>query len=539
MRKDKTKEFRELVQQAFDDARAKGKPNWRTMEVSVLKNRLLQRTDRRFREADYGADTMAELVASVPDLLVAGRGPRPTVSLREASGDPVPLAAEPPSVADGGRGQEDTEAGFQAVLDRYRTNGDNLGVGEAYASRLNRIDEGDIERTFVNVVSRWASSSPVDVEVNGVGDLLKNTDKFVNDLLALAVVHATLRMEDAGRELPRRTGDLYYRVADSLRSLFGIPAKANRAALVRTSTAKTREAQAGLRAAVERFCQSSPVAAKLPSTDVIKQAHAYERYALVGERQTLREVEVLLGALFRKFCESCERYEAKRIPRRARDLRDQLQRALDSLGTDMEHRLRREVLEPVVKHMSRLIDEGTRASDEMMTPALAIASGAFKLDLGRNGDNVVFPARVVNDGDGTAHAVRIRASGHAGGVTLAISDPPEPFELGSRAERLIRLELGNPSGDGLLEIDAVLTCDTVNGRELAVEQRLQFEQQAMQPDWDGLLRDPPYGINPIRDRKDLYGRDVFLSNLELDVSNETSIFLWGRNASARPPCYRC
>lgn len=501
------------------------------MELSVLKNRLLQRTKRRFREADYGAGSIGELVGKHPDLLVLGGGRPPTVTLLEpelnveqrSTGDePVPETA-----SDAGREDEATD--FQALLDRYRTNGDNLGVGEAYASQLETVEEADLDKTFVNVVSRWASSSPVDVEMNSVGDLLENVDKFVNEQLALAVVHTTMRMEDASRIAPAGVGDLHYRVAESLRSLFQMPAKTSRPQTMRVATVKTREVQSALETAVDGFCKSTAVAAKLPSTEVIKCAHAYARYALVGERQTLRDVEVLLGTTFRKFCESCERYKAQQIPRRARDLRSQLQRTLDSLGSDLDHRLRQRVLEPVARHMSHLIDEGTQASDEMMTPALGFAGATFKLDLARGVGSVVFPVRVVNEGDGTAYGVEVRAGESVSAVTLSVSEPQEPFELAPGTERLIRLQLGNTPRDGrVLELDAVLSCETVNGTELKFEQSLAFEQQGMQPEWDELLRSPPYGINPIRDRKDLYGRDSVLGDLELQASNETSTFLWGQ-----------
>ena len=499
------------------------------MQLSVLKNRLLQRTDRRFREADYGADSLAELVARFPREFALTRGRSPAVSLLgdldgSANGDVERVEEDTQATV----AEQDEGAGFEELLDRYRGSGDNLGVGEAYASQLDRIADADVERTFVNMVSRWASSNSVDAETHTVGDLLRNADKFVNEQLALAVVHATLRMEDAGRELPRSVGDLYYRVSDSLKSLFEIPVKARRGVLMGTATAKTREAQSALGAAVDRFCQSTAVTAKLPSTDVIKRAHAYEPYALVGERETLREVEVLLGAVFRKFCESCEEYEAEGIPRRARDLRQQVQRALDSSGVELDHRLRRMVFEPVARHVWRLIEEGTQASDEMVRPKLGVVGGAFKLDLAAGVEQVVFPVRVVNEGDGMAHAVSLRAANSGSAATLSMWEPREPFELGPGAERLIRMVLGGMSPGRVLQLDAVLACETVNGRTLEFGQRLDFEQQATQPDWDELLRNPPYGINPIRDKEGLYGRDSFLGLLKLDVSNETSTFLWGQ-----------
>ena len=70
-------------------------------------------------------------------------------------------------------------------------------------------------------------------------------------------------------------------------------------------------------------------------------------------------------------------------------------------------------------------------------------------------------------------------------------------------------------------------CETANGRPVSFNQTLVFQQRRSQPDWDALLRRPPYAINPIRERKDLFGRDSILSDLELHVANETSIFLWG------------
>ena len=159
--------------------------------------------------------------------------------------------------------------------------------------------------------------------------------------------------------------------------------------------------------AVERFCKTTVVAARLPSIDVVKRAHAYSHHALVGEQWILRDVEVLLGTLFRKFCESCEKYEGEQIPMRARDLRTQVQRTMDSLNDGLGYRLRRLVLEPVVNHVSHLIEEGTRASEEMMMPSVRITGDVFKLDLApAAAAAVVFPARLVNEGDGTAYGIR-------------------------------------------------------------------------------------------------------------------------------------
>ena len=230
-KKDKQRELRELVIQAFSDAKTKGKPDWRTMALSVLKNRLLQRTNRGFREADYGVTTLRQLVELLPDLLVLEAGFPPSVfhpgrrGRREASktrrmGRRSLSGRMNPS-------RRKMPYRFRDLLDRYRSIGDNLGVGEAYASQLPSVAPADIDRTFVNIVSLWAASNPVDAEIHNIRDLVQNVDKFVPDLLALAVVHATLRTQSAGRRPPTKVGDVNYRVADYLRSLLDLSPKAS------------------------------------------------------------------------------------------------------------------------------------------------------------------------------------------------------------------------------------------------------------------------------------------------------------------------
>jgi OST-HTH/LOTUS domain len=60
---------RQLIIQAFEEGRRSGRTDWRTMTVAVLKNRLLNLTDRSFKERDYGARSIADFVRSYPDLL--------------------------------------------------------------------------------------------------------------------------------------------------------------------------------------------------------------------------------------------------------------------------------------------------------------------------------------------------------------------------------------------------------------------------------------------------------------------------------------
>lgn len=76
-------DLEDLVRQAFEAARDSGKPDWDTMTVAVLKNRLLKLSDT-FSERKYGARTMSDLVSKIPDLVELDRSfMPPIVRLRE------------------------------------------------------------------------------------------------------------------------------------------------------------------------------------------------------------------------------------------------------------------------------------------------------------------------------------------------------------------------------------------------------------------------------------------------------------------------
>jgi hypothetical protein len=88
--------LRAQVQRAFEMARERKPQQWRTMTLAVLKNRLLQLTDRSFDEVDYGARNMQDLAALLPDLLAVDRSAvPPTVTLRA---DPSSGSLSAPSV---------------------------------------------------------------------------------------------------------------------------------------------------------------------------------------------------------------------------------------------------------------------------------------------------------------------------------------------------------------------------------------------------------------------------------------------------------
>ena len=65
---------------AFEAARVRQKPDWFEMSVAVLKNRILDITNRQFREADYGVDSFGEFLNLYPELVEIDATRRPPLA---------------------------------------------------------------------------------------------------------------------------------------------------------------------------------------------------------------------------------------------------------------------------------------------------------------------------------------------------------------------------------------------------------------------------------------------------------------------------
>lgn len=70
-------EGRRLILRAFEAAKQSGRSNWSEMTTAVLKNRLLNLTERAFKEEDYGALNFTAFVRQYPDLIALDESSTP------------------------------------------------------------------------------------------------------------------------------------------------------------------------------------------------------------------------------------------------------------------------------------------------------------------------------------------------------------------------------------------------------------------------------------------------------------------------------
>ncbi|HET7484352.1 MAG TPA: hypothetical protein VFJ64_03155 [Solirubrobacterales bacterium] len=72
----------ELIRAAFERARESGLEGWMTMTPAVLKNRILDATDRTFDESKWGASSFAEFLRQFDDVVVPVPDSRPPQVMR-------------------------------------------------------------------------------------------------------------------------------------------------------------------------------------------------------------------------------------------------------------------------------------------------------------------------------------------------------------------------------------------------------------------------------------------------------------------------
>lgn len=112
---DRVPPLKALVVEAFNKARSDGKRDWDRMTLAVLKNRILQITNGKFNERDYGGRRFIELIKALSDLVAVDETTvPPTVELLEK---PVPEARHDRLRRDLWQAVMDYSSGTQYVWD--------------------------------------------------------------------------------------------------------------------------------------------------------------------------------------------------------------------------------------------------------------------------------------------------------------------------------------------------------------------------------------------------------------------------------------
>jgi len=513
----KQKSAKDLILSAFAQAAEQGRAGWEVMLLSHLKGRILSLSDRDFSESDYGARSFREFVEKCSSIVtVTGSGGRISAKLLDSAiahikGDVVGLDWVSP---------EDEIA-------KCRERADQLGVGEVLMASIEHAPESEVESIFSRVVSAWASPSSFQMDASSLEELIRRMDEFAPSNLALATIHAAQRLRIVDREIPKRANDLAYRLFDEIQKELSTSFNKRSNILASASATLDSEMQR-LRDAVVFFRGSTSVSAKMPSIDVLKASHSYSRVSLPGERALLRELDVVIGPIFRKFCESCERHESSKVSRHRGELLENLDRYSDRLRKHHRSVIVAKFLAPIAEHVRDLLDEGVRREEAFTQPELSLVEPQVKIDLTTGIAGTIFSARLQNKGQGVAFGVALVLNDADTVASLELVDPSGPFDLSAGSDQIISFRITLESNRNNVAVPITWTCESNSGKEYVFEDQLALAQQQKEPNWEELERNPPYSVNPVSNRADLFGRDSILQELTLRGFAGDSTFLWGQ-----------
>jgi len=411
---------------------------------------------------------------------------------------------------------------------RCRDGGDWLGVGELLCNQLATATPEVREILFSQIFVAWANTVRP-FSVNDVADAIDHLQEMAPEQAARALVHTCYRVQQLEKEIPPGAGDLAFRLADQIESIFKLTRQRVPMQLCLVGAAKVAAGYDQLVAAVEGFRRTNTATAKVAAIELLRCAHHYRAIALAAEQPHLRELEVLLGPSFRKFCECCEQHQGQEAVRRAQELREQTARLEPQSGETRQFgRLWATVVGRVVAHVAELLEEGTRRGDEMSRPALVLEGGPLKVDLTTCERPTSIMTQLRNAGHGRASRVDVIANVEGLAIEVELVEPPRPFDVAAETGQLVTFSLVVHAPRDRISVPLTWIASDTSNKRIEFANTLELEQQGTQPDWDALLMHPPYTISPVRTRDRLFGRNAILRSLLLNATSGTSTFLWGQ-----------
>lgn len=417
------------------------------------------------------------------------------------------------------------EDGVKAARDR----GHAYVAGELLAKAFPQADDDFLETLLARAIAAWASPLQAAEEPLSLQDLISKAGEFSGANLAVATVNALHRIKQHQRNIPDEISDLAFKIKEDLYRIFGIELRTRPIEACKIAIATLESGLSRVAAAVDIFLRSTLATAKAASLDILKATHQLQPLILPTDRNFLRELEIVLGAAFRKFCESHERRDDTDVVRRAPELREILARFAATQGDNRESSsIWLAFVAPVMQRVNELVDEATSKGELSLSPVLGLVNPITKTNLQSPDQEIRLTFRLANTGRGQALNVSMDMLPHPHDAIVLLAEPRTPFSVSAESDQVVTLSLVLSSPLPQAEFPIRWACKTASGTGRTFADKIVISQQSVEPDWDKLLSEPPYSLNPIKRRERLYGRATTLHQLRLAALAGASTFLWGQ-----------
>lgn len=417
------------------------------------------------------------------------------------------------------------------LLSAAKDRGDGFAVGELLSQKLQAASEDESEQFIARIVNAWASPRAMPAEPASLSDVSERLDSYSRKNLATAFVNAIHRVDAVDPGLSAAERDFAFKLRDDIAAAYGVEARSP-VEVCRASLAKLEELLAKGASIVTRFLRATPATARIASSDLLPLAHRLQPLLVAAEQEFLGDLDILIGPAFRKLFEAYEKNEDVEVIRRAPEY---LENIAGHRPVAPDPRLQSQVwlslVQPVLDHLVTLVEDATSRGEIALAPSLALRNPRTKADLRATGTDAFLSFSLLNQGKGYARDVSLQRStdvAQEAAYDLVVCEPTGPFAIPPGGEQLVqlRLRLAEPCAE--LRIPVQWNCVTSSGRQVVAKDELEIAQQVTEPNWEALLSDPPYTLNPIKRADRLYGRGSILQNLLLNAMAGTSTFVWGQ-----------
>ncbi len=410
-----------------------------------------------------------------------------------------------------------------------KEHGNFFAIGELIAASLTTRPDDQDDVSFSRMVAAWASTKGPYVEPTSIADLTRHLESVPNDNAAVSLVNAMYRFRKLGKSLPPHVGDLAFKLRTDVESIYDIQGRRTPLEVCTAAVARLEAALSKLETAASAFCRTTPATAKAGSADLLKLSHGLSPLLVPSERAFLRDLEVLVGPAFRKLCEAHERGDDADVLRRAPEFQQNVKsHTPDADDPRLLSAMWQTLVQPILEHVAEIVLNASSMGEAALSPSLGLRNPQTKADLRQAGKDIELSFALRNTGKGHAHDVSLQSLMSSDVGTLSLVEPVGPFDLDPESEHMVRVRLVLASPTHSIRAPLRWLCVTTLGKQLTFEGDLLVGQQVTEPDWDALVNDPPYTLNPISRPEMLYGRTSSLLKLTVNATSGSSTFVWGQ-----------
>jgi hypothetical protein len=415
------------------------------------------------------------------------------------------------------------------VVAEARDRGDLFAVGELIARHFKDIKDDYRGRAIAQMVIAWSGGKTSIPDAISLEEVTAQLESLPSDDAGTALVNAVVRLRKDGIPTLDHAPDLAFKLKDAISQVYEVDSRRSPLDTCNAAAAKLESKVSELEIAVNRFLRTTPATAKAASIAVLRAAHALNPLLVSAERGYIRDLEVLVGPAFRKFCEAYERNDDVQVLRRAPEFLENIKaHSAPAADPRVYSSIWNATVAPIMVHLSELIEEALSRGEVALAPVLELRNGTTKADLSGADRDLFLSFALRNSGRGHAHDISLLTEGDERPIQFELVEPVGPFDIPPGGEQLVRVRV-HISTD-VDEISARITwlCQTPLGKEARFDDQIVVTQQVTEPNWEALVVDPPYSLNPIRVPERLYGRGTVLQTLKLAAMSGASQFVWGQ-----------